>query len=95
MAKIVELDEKVALKEKMEAADVEAEEAERDAYFTRLKNDAGFQKYVVEEILRKNIALVGNLDTIPLDDDLEKMGRLVVINAAVRTTLQAILTRVL
>lgn len=95
MAEIVKYDEKKAAEEQIEQAEAKVEADEREAYLSALKKDHRFQQFVVRDIIKAELDRLGSLDTIPIGDDFKKMGELVVINAAARKTLQAILTRVI
>lgn len=95
MAEVVKYDEKKAAEEKLVQAEEQAVADEKEAYLDALKKDHRFQQFVVRDIIKAELDRLGSLDTIPIGDDFKKMGELVVINAAARKTLQAILTRVL
>lgn len=95
MAEVVKYDEKKATEEKLEQAEAQVVADEKEAYLAALKKDHRFQQFVVRDIIKVELDRLGSLDTIPIGDDFKKMGELVVINAAARKTLQAILTRVL
>ncbi len=95
MAEVIKYDEKKAAEEKLEQAETQAVADEKEAYLGMLKKDSRFQQFVVRDIIKDELDRLGRLDNIPIGDDFQKMGELVVINAAARKTLQAILTRVL
>ena len=93
MAKIVELDENKAREEEITKGIAEVEETERQAALDRFKKDSGMQKYIVEEIFNREVAKLGDIDSIPIGDDHKVMGDLVVINYAARAVVKAILSR--
>lgn len=54
--KVLKKDELKARQEQLEKEFKIADSERRDSYFTKLRKDRNFQKYVVEDIIRKNIS---------------------------------------
>ena len=73
------------------------EEDKRKLYFTRLKKDKWFQKYVVEEIIKSNINSLTDtrLLKIPEQKDKEALADLILANIKASKTLEVILHNLL
>jgi len=76
---------------------LKGEDEKRNLYFERLKKDKNFQKYVVEELIKKNIESL--TDTRLLIDALgkpkEQLADLVMTNIKASQTLSNILNNLL
>ena len=97
--KIVKKNEELLKQELQAKEDKRIYDQLRQDYFSRLKEDDGFQKFVVEEIIKKNIESLTDTRMIERSganmSNKEEIGNLVLISIMSRKSLEKILSELL
>lgn len=98
--KIVKKDAKIAEKEELERKQLEVEDKARKEYFKARKNDALFQKYVVDEIINAELNRITNIEWMYSSEHLgessnSRVGEIIRRNSIVYRSLKNILKSII
>lgn len=94
--KIIEKDENIAKKEADEKARLKVEEKAREEYLNSLRKNKLFQKYVIDEILKKELNRITNIEWMYSSEHLgessnSRVGEIVRRNSIVYRTVKNLL----
>lgn len=94
--KIIKKDEKIAKKEADELARLKVEEKAREEYLNSLRKNKLFQKYVIDEILKKELNRITNIEWMYESEHLgessnSRVGEIIRRNSIVLRTIKNIL----
>lgn len=89
--KIAERNVIVAEIEKAEEDNKRQERENRESYLDSLRKSEDFQKYVVSEILEKELHKVGSIDAIPESMDFEGIGKALLVAKAAKKLIENML----
>lgn len=98
--KVLKKDTKIAEEEENERKRLESEEKERKQYFKERSKDALFQKYVVDEIINKELNRITNIEWMYSSEHLgessnSRVGEIIRRNSIVYRSLKNILKSII